>query len=325
MNSSELLKRIASLNEIQLKYLFSRLLNYFDQEAGEELVLTEDDLRERTNRDHFLFIEIAKELHITPLAPRLKQDTAIDLLTIIIEEFPEHHQIVIDALDEIDELDTQATLDFGITPFALNALVIAVAIAIARPQINLKLQKKGENYVFELDSRFQGSNEMPSKIKRLIEVANKSEFKTERDQVFISYSHEDKKWLEELKIMLAPLIRKQKVLIWDDSKIDAGSEWRKEIEIALNSAKVAVLMVSPHFLASEFITELELPQLLKASKEEGLIVLWIHITDCLYKETEIGKYQAAHSPPDPISKLTESERATVFKKICEEIKKAYNS
>ena len=37
--------------------------------------------------------------------------------------------------------------------------------------------------------------------------------------VFISYSHKDKKWLKRLQDMLKPLLRKGSLSIWDDTKI----------------------------------------------------------------------------------------------------------
>jgi hypothetical protein len=76
-----------------------------------------------------------------------------------------------------------------------------------------------------------------------------------RDQIFISYSHHDKHWLDELLITLAPLVRKRRITVWDDTNIRVGKKWMEEIRGALGAANIAVLLVSRHFLASEFITE----------------------------------------------------------------------
>jgi hypothetical protein len=141
-----------------------------------------------------------------------------------------------------------------------------------------------------------------------------------RDLIFISYSHKDKKWLTALQTMLKPLAKKLPVEVWDDTRIRTGQQWRSEIEQALERACVAVLLVSPDFLASDFIAEHELPPLLKAAEQEGLVVVCLHISHCLYDETEIGKYQAANDPSQTLDLLSPGERNRLLVKVCREIK-----
>ncbi|MGD8213314.1 MAG: macro domain-containing protein [Desulfobacterales bacterium] len=140
--------------------------------------------------------------------------------------------------------------------------------------------------------------------------------------VFISYSHKDKIWLKRLQDMLKPLLRKGSVSIWDDTKIKTGAKWRKDIEDALRSAKAAVLLVSPEFLASEFIAENELPQLLAAASRKNLTILWVYLKPCLYKETQIKDYQAAHNIERPLAGLRGTKRDAALVKICQKIKAA---
>ncbi|MGF1978943.1 MAG: COR domain-containing protein, partial [Nostoc sp. CmiSLP01] len=144
-----------------------------------------------------------------------------------------------------------------------------------------------------------------------------------RNQVFISYSHQDQQWLTKLQKHLKPMIRNnQNMVVWDDSKIQPGANWREEIEKALAAAKVAVLLVSPDFLASDFIAENELPPLLDAAEAEGLTIIWIPLTYSGYEETEIEKYQSVHPPNQPLDSLNSAQENQAWVKISKEIKAA---
>jgi hypothetical protein len=137
-----------------------------------------------------------------------------------------------------------------------------------------------------------------------------------REKVFVSYSHKDKKLFGEFNTMLAPAIRKGIVDIWDDTQIVPGARWKEEIESALRSARVAVLLVSPDFLASEFIAKQELPPLLKAAQLQGLTIFWFYLSSCLYEQTEIAGYQAAHDISKPLDALSKSRRQAVLSESC---------
>jgi TIR domain len=144
----------------------------------------------------------------------------------------------------------------------------------------------------------------------------------QRTDVFISYSHKDHKLLGELNIMLQPLVRLGTITTWDDTKISPGAKWRKEINTALGSARVAVLLVSPEFLASEFITRVELPKLLRAAERDGLTVLWVAVKHSLYRLTAIAHYQAANDPAKPLTALSRSNRDKELLRICDKIEQA---
>ena len=116
-----------------------------------------------------------------------------------------------------------------------------------------------------------------------------------RSNVFFSYSRKDAKWLEQFKTMLAPAVKADALSMWDDSQIQAGQQWREQIARALKSAKVAVLLVRPDLLASQFIRDNELPELLNAAASEELIILWVYLSACIYQLNPIGDYHAAHS------------------------------
>ena len=144
----------------------------------------------------------------------------------------------------------------------------------------------------------------------------------ERNQLFISYSHVDRGWVERLQTMIRPLVRSHGLRLWDDSQIQPGDKWREEIETALAAAKVALLLVSSDFLASEFVTNSELPQLLMAAEEEGLRILWVPLRPSLVRRTPIDAYQALLDPGRPLARMDPVEQEEALVEIALAIEKA---
>jgi hypothetical protein len=143
-----------------------------------------------------------------------------------------------------------------------------------------------------------------------------------RDQVFISYSHKDKKLFDQLQTFLKPLVRDKKISVWDDDQIKSGDAWREGIKVAIASAKVAVLLVSQDFIVSDFIAEHELPPILEAAQTEGLRILWIAARHSGYEETEIARYQAVNDPARPLARISGANRERELVRICKEIMEA---
>ena len=144
-----------------------------------------------------------------------------------------------------------------------------------------------------------------------------------RTKVFISYSHEDIEWLKRLQTFLKPLEREGLFERWDDTRIKPGAKWREEIENALASAKVAVLLVSADFLASDFIVEAELPSLLVAAEAEGAVILPVIVRPCRFAKTlDLAQYQSVNPPDKPLSTLGEAEQEEYLFKVAEAIEEA---
>jgi hypothetical protein len=143
------------------------------------------------------------------------------------------------------------------------------------------------------------------------------------NNVFISYSHADTKWLQRLQVHLKPLERHGTITRWDDTLIAAGTRWREEIQEALARAKVAILLVSADFLASDFIANNELPPLLLAAEQRGTLILPVIISPCRFVQTEaLSCFQAVNNPVRPLAGLRPARREAVFLEVTQRIEEA---
>jgi hypothetical protein len=105
--------------------------------------------------------------------------------------------------------------------------------------------------------------------------------------VFVCYSHNDNDvpWLNRLLVHLKPLNRAGLIDVWSDRRLEYGERWREEITAALARARVALLLVSADFLASDFIHDVELPALLHTASQRRCRIIPILAGPSLFAET----------------------------------------
>lgn len=125
-----------------------------------------------------------------------------------------------------------------------------------------------------------------------------------KSKVFISYSHKDADWLERLLVFLKPLQRSGMIDLWSDRDIKPGQDWLTEINVALDKAGVAILLVSSDFLASDFIADEELPKLFKAAEQGGTTIMPLILRPSRFERTPIlSTFQSVNPPSYPLSAL----------------------
>jgi small GTP-binding protein len=108
-------------------------------------------------------------------------------------------------------------------------------------------------------------------------------------KIFISYSHKDEPFKDELVTMLAGLQRRGIVDAWHDRRIDAGDEWYKSIQDAMDDCDLSLLLVSPDYLASRFIQDEEQPKLLQRRREMQARVIPIIVRPCTWQSEPVLK------------------------------------
>jgi hypothetical protein len=103
-----------------------------------------------------------------------------------------------------------------------------------------------------------------------------------RTKAFLSYSHVDREWRERLVTHLAVLQRKGLLELWNDTQIRAGDRWGKQIDAELSQCRVAILLISPNFLASTFIQTVEVQALLERHESDGLLLTPLIARPCAW-------------------------------------------
>ncbi|HEY3403754.1 MAG TPA: toll/interleukin-1 receptor domain-containing protein [Ohtaekwangia sp.] len=141
--------------------------------------------------------------------------------------------------------------------------------------------------------------------------------------IFISYSHQDVKYKEQLEKFLSPLTKNGSLNSWSDHKLKFGEEWDPEIEKAFNASHIILLLISSDFLSSDYISRKELPWALKKHSEKSAIIFPIYIRTCyLGAHKVITDIQGAPDKNKPVSSFEDKDAAytLIVEQIAERIK-----
>lgn len=101
--------------------------------------------------------------------------------------------------------------------------------------------------------------------------------------VFISYSHNDLVWAERVALFVKALEWSGLCFVWLDRDLRHGELWQETLGRVLERCAIAIPLISPDYLASGFIREIELPAILDRRARANLTVLPIVARPCAWQ------------------------------------------
>ncbi|HEY0755489.1 MAG TPA: TIR domain-containing protein, partial [Ktedonobacteraceae bacterium] len=131
-------------------------------------------------------------------------------------------------------------------------------------------------------------------------------------RVGIWHSPADARFAKRLRTHLQPNIRQGHIDLWDPDQIQPGAIWQEERIQAVQSAAVAVVLVSADLMASDFITRYELPQILFRAMTHGTVILLIHVSPCNIDGSGLERFHPINTPNKPLAQLGPSERDKIL-------------
>ncbi len=130
-------------------------------------------------------------------------------------------------------------------------------------------------------------------------------------KVFTSYAHKDEELREELDVHLAMVKRHKAVEVWNDRDIDPATEWDASIKAELEAADIILLLVTPKFLASTYIYDVEIKRSMERHEERSALIVPIIMKPCDWLQTDFAKLQGLPRNALPVTKWDDMDEALV--------------
>jgi formylglycine-generating enzyme required for sulfatase activity len=142
-------------------------------------------------------------------------------------------------------------------------------------------------------------------------------------KVFISYSHDDKQYCDNIRNYLEQY--RDSIDVWADHGIKAGDEWDETILENLREADIILFLISINFIRSKYIKDNELSVGYELRQAGSAEIIPILLTECDWvRVDELTRFQALPIDPNDkraqfIDNWDEDRRAPVYNSIARAI------
>ncbi len=128
-------------------------------------------------------------------------------------------------------------------------------------------------------------------------------------KLFYCYAREDKALRNELDVHLSSLKRQNLLTSWYDGELSPGSEWEKEIDIQLRTAHIILLLVTPHFMASDYCYSVEMKRALERHKAGTARVIPIILRRTFWEDAPFSSLQVLPTDAKPVTQWQDRDEA----------------
>ncbi|MFL5589020.1 MAG: TIR domain-containing protein, partial [Ktedonobacteraceae bacterium] len=120
-------------------------------------------------------------------------------------------------------------------------------------------------------------------------------------EVFICYAHKDRKLRDELAVHLGNLRNQQVISDWYDGDLIPGTEWEQDILEHLRTARIILLLISAHFMASSFCQDIEMHEAIARHQARQARVIPILLRPTDWQDAPFAKLHMLPLHAKPVS------------------------
>lgn len=140
-------------------------------------------------------------------------------------------------------------------------------------------------------------------------------------EIFFCYAREDEELRKRLEKQLRALKRQGIIDLWHDRAISAGTEWEREIDKHLNTAKIILLLVSPDFMDSDYCYSKEMLRAMDRHKRGDARVIPVILRPVYWQGAPFGELQALPTDAKAIISRDWQQLDDAFFDVAEGIRK----